>query len=65
MAELGYDSIVFELVGRSEQIESFEELVRPHGIRELARTGRVALRRPQRAASARARAALPATTRST
>ena len=65
VAELGHDSIVFELVGRSEQIESFEELVRPHGIRELARTGRVALRRPQRAASARARAALPATTRST
>jgi acetolactate synthase I/III small subunit len=64
VAELGHDSIVFELVGRSEQIESFEELLRPHGIRELARTGRIALRRPQRAQSARARA-LTATTRST
>jgi len=62
VSELGHDSIVFELVGRPEQIDSFEELVRPHGIRELARTGRIALRRPQRAAT-RPRA-LTATTRS-
>ncbi len=64
VAELGRDSIVFELVGRSEEIDSFEELVRPHGIRELARTGRIALRRPQRAPASRARA-VTATTRST
>ena len=35
-----------ELVGRSDQVEAFEELVRPYGVRELVRTGRVGLRRP-------------------
>jgi acetolactate synthase-1/3 small subunit len=46
VAELGSDSLVFEIVGRSDDVDSFEELVRPHGVRELARTGRIALRRP-------------------
>ena len=46
VADIGHDSIMFELVGRPEQVESFEELVRPYGVRELARTGRVGLRRP-------------------
>jgi acetolactate synthase-1/3 small subunit len=48
VADLGRDSLVFEIVGRSDQVDSFEELVRPHGVRELARTGRIALRRPSR-----------------
>jgi acetolactate synthase-1/3 small subunit len=46
VAELGSDALVFEIVGRSEDVDSFEELVRPHGVRELVRTGRIALRRP-------------------
>jgi acetolactate synthase-1/3 small subunit len=46
VADLGRDAIVFEIVGRPDVIDSFEELVRPHGVRELVRTGRVALRRP-------------------
>jgi acetolactate synthase small subunit len=37
--------MVFEVVGEPEQIDSFEELVRPHGIRELSRTGRIGLKR--------------------
>jgi acetolactate synthase-1/3 small subunit len=37
--------IVFEVVGAPEQIDTFEELVRPHGIKELARTGRIGLAR--------------------
>ena len=45
VADLGPDSIVFELVGTPEEIDSFEELVRPHGIRELSRTGRIGLKR--------------------
>jgi len=36
---------VFEVVGAPEQIDTFEELVRPHGIKELARTGRIGLAR--------------------
>ena len=46
VADLGRDALVFEIVGRSDDVDSFEELVRPHGVRELTRTGRVALRRP-------------------
>jgi acetolactate synthase-1/3 small subunit len=45
VADVGPDTIVFEIVGEPEEIDSFEELVRPHGIRELTRTGRVGLRR--------------------
>ncbi len=32
-----------------DQVEAFEELVRPYGVRELVRTGRVGLRRPSAA----------------
>ncbi|HEY3105272.1 MAG TPA: acetolactate synthase small subunit [Gaiellaceae bacterium] len=45
VADLGPDSIVFEVVGHPEEIASFEELVRPHGVKELARTGRIGLGR--------------------
>jgi acetolactate synthase-1/3 small subunit len=45
VADVGPDRIVFEVVGEPEEIDSFEELVRPHGIRELTRTGRIGLRR--------------------
>ncbi len=56
VADIGRDSITFELVGRPDQVEAFEELVRPYGVRELVRTGRVGLRRP----SAAGRAGTPA-----
>jgi acetolactate synthase-1/3 small subunit len=46
VADLGPNALVFELVGRPEELDSFEELLRPHGLRELARTGRIGLRRP-------------------
>ena len=45
VADLGSDSIVFELVGHPEEIDSFEELVRPHGLQELVRTGRIGVGR--------------------
>ena len=46
VADLGPTALVFELVGRPEDVDSFEELLRPHGLREVARTGRIGLRRP-------------------
>jgi acetolactate synthase-1/3 small subunit len=46
VADLGPTALVFELVGRPEEVDSFEELLRPHGLREVARTGRIGLRRP-------------------
>jgi acetolactate synthase-1/3 small subunit len=48
VADLGPDSIVFELTGSPEDVDSFEELVRPHGLQELVRTGRIGLSRAQR-----------------
>jgi acetolactate synthase I/III small subunit len=45
VADLGTDALVFEISGTPEQIDSFEELVRPHGLKELVRTGRIALGR--------------------
>jgi acetolactate synthase-1/3 small subunit len=48
VADVGPETLVFEVVGEPEELDSFEELVRPHGIRELARTGRIGLRRASR-----------------
>ena len=45
VADLGPDSIVFQVVGHPEEIDTFEELVRPHGVKELVRTGRIGLGR--------------------
>ena len=45
VADLGTDSLVFEISGTPEDIDSFEELVRPHGVKELVRTGRIGLSR--------------------
>ena len=45
IADLGPNAVIFELVGSPEELESFEELVRPHGLQELVRTGRIGLGR--------------------
>jgi acetolactate synthase-1/3 small subunit len=45
VVDVGRDSIVFEVVGEPQELDSFEELVRPYGIREMARTGRIGLAR--------------------
>ena len=45
VADLGPDAIVFELTGSPEELDSFQELVRPHGLQELVRTGRIGLTR--------------------
>jgi len=46
VADIGREAMTFEVVGRPDQVEAFEELVRPYGVRELVRTGRIGLRRP-------------------
>jgi len=45
VADLGPDAIVFEIVGAPGDVDAFEELVRPHGVKELVRTGRIGLAR--------------------
>ena len=57
IVDVGQDAVVCEVVGEPEELDSFEELLRPHGIREMARTGRIGIarastrraHRPQRA----------------
>ncbi len=56
--DLGPDALIFEVVGTAEELESFEELVRPHGIKELVRTGRVGLARASVPREARRRLAV-------
>ena len=48
VSDLGRDSIVFELTAPPEDLDAFEELVRPHGLQELVRTGRIGLGRAAR-----------------
>jgi acetolactate synthase-1/3 small subunit len=43
VVDVGPDQLMVEISGQEKKIEAFIELVRPYGIRELARTGRIAL----------------------
>jgi len=58
VADIGRDALTFEIVGHPEELDAFEELVRPHGVRELVRTGRIGLRRPGPRPSRRTAAAV-------
>jgi acetolactate synthase-1/3 small subunit len=51
VVDVGRESVVVELAGTEEKIEAFIDLMRDHGITELARTGVIAMARggqPQR-----------------
>ena len=45
IADVGTDALVLEAVGTPDELDALEELVRPLGIKELVRTGRVGLGR--------------------
>jgi acetolactate synthase-1/3 small subunit len=45
VVDIGADHLMIELSGREEKIESFVEQCRAYGIRELARTGTIAMPR--------------------
>ena len=45
VADVGREALTFEIVGRPDELDRFEEVVRPYGVRELARTGRIGLKR--------------------
>ena len=47
---VGHDSLTLSLDGTPSKIDDFEELLRPYGILELQRTGRVALPKLDRTA---------------
>ncbi|MGL4551416.1 MAG: acetolactate synthase small subunit [Gemmataceae bacterium] len=43
VVDIARDNLLIEISGREQKIEAFIELMRPFGIVELARTGRIAL----------------------
>ena len=43
IVDVGADEMMIELSGRENKIEAFIDRMRPYGITELVRTGRVAL----------------------
>ena len=43
IVDVAADSVIVELSGTEKKLEGFIEVMRPHGIIELARTGRIAL----------------------
>ena len=47
---------MFEIVEHPDKLASFEELLRPYGIKETIRTGRIAMRRRSASAATRRRA---------
>ncbi len=47
VVDIGRESLMVEISGRENKIEAFIDLMRPYGIMELARTGRIALVRRQ------------------
>lgn len=51
IVDIGPEQLIVEISGTEKKIEAFIELMRPYGIRELARTGRIALVRSSRSVS--------------
>jgi acetolactate synthase-1/3 small subunit len=43
IVDVGADQMMVEISGQEKKIEAFIEALRPYGIRELARTGRIAM----------------------
>ena len=48
VVDIGFDTMIIEVSGQENKIEAFIDLMRPYGILELARTGRIALVRGSR-----------------
>ena len=51
VVDISLDNMMIEISGQESKIEAFIELMRPYGIIELARTGRIALVRGKRKGS--------------
>ena len=45
IVDVSRESIIVEVTGNASKLRAFEDLARPYGIRELVRTGKVALPR--------------------
>ena len=43
IVDVGVDEVIVEISGQEQKIEAFIDLIRPYGIKELVRTGRIAM----------------------
>lgn len=50
--DVGRDVLILEVTGNEQKIKAMEDLLKPYGIRELARSGRLALARGPKATEA-------------
>ena len=48
VVDVGQEDMIIELVGTEDKVEALLDLLRPYGIMEMARTGRVAVARAER-----------------
>jgi acetolactate synthase-1/3 small subunit len=57
VCDVGPTSLMFECLEHPDKLHAFEEILKPYGVKELVRTGRVALRKstPERTRSGRMR----------
>ena len=53
IVDVGSDAVTVMLAGNPDKLDDFEDLMRPYGITELQRTGRVALPKLDRQATSR------------
>ena len=51
--DVSKDSLTVQITGESDKIEAFIELIKPYGIKELARTGTAAIPRGMQIAHAK------------
>ena len=61
VVDVGPDEIMIEISGRENKIEAFIDRMRPYGIQQLVRTGRIALVRGAEAVAEEAAEQIPAT----
>ena len=54
VVDIGQKTIMVEISGPEEKIEAFIEMCRPYGIKNVARTGTIAMPRQEKVASATA-----------
>jgi acetolactate synthase-1/3 small subunit len=43
--DVGADSMILEVTGTEDKVEAIYEILLPHGVKELMRTGRIAMSR--------------------
>ena len=48
IADLGSDSLTIEITGEEGKLKGLEDLLRPYGIKEIVRTGKIAQARNEK-----------------